>query len=698
MFFPDQSHINRVRDALWQRSVGGASVMVGAGFSRNAEKARPEAAGPPTWKDIAESVCHKLYPVEDDRHLRAALAATSETSGLLRLAQEYNAAFGSSQLKGLIRQLVRDDDFEPGDIHSRLLRLPWRDVFTTNWDTLLEKTCPSVVERTYSIVRNVETIPLSTRPRIVKLHGSLSDHFPLIFTEEDYRTYPIKFAPFVNTVQQAMMETVFCLIGFSGDDPNFLHWSGWVRDNLGDSAPKIYLAGWLDLSTHRRRMLEERNVVPIDLALHPKAAKWPDHLRHTYATEWILHSLEGGRPYETTNWPTTPHTMGLPPSEWLQPVQKVVTYEPKNEPMNPSNKNGQDKSSLLQVQELLPTWEHNRKIYPGWLFAPFDKQFSLHTGTRNWEPLVLEVLTQFTPMEELKAIRELVWRYEILLEPISDELEDAAQSVLNKIDCQARKINGYTPAISDWPTIREAWIAVGLSLVTSARQQFNKALFDERVASLSNFSDDDREVTNRIHYERCLWAIYSLDFGTIDTLLKKWLVDNSDPVWMMRKSALLFETGHNKEARQLIEYAVARIRENPDDDHSLANSSREGWALWSAWAASQLEGLNGSVTLNQSRPIGRWEELTPLKCNASIEKGYFVEALKASQEAKKAQSFDFEMERSPGVVFSDAEYRYWIAARRAVRLTEIAGLPPSIDFFTISRRHIEASCGSIISA
>ena len=71
------------------------------------------------------------------------------------------------------------------------------------------------------------------------------------------------------------METVFFLIGFSGDDPNFLNWSGWVRDNLGEAVLKIYLAGWLDLSPHQRRMLEARGVVPIDVANHPKASSWP---------------------------------------------------------------------------------------------------------------------------------------------------------------------------------------------------------------------------------------------------------------------------------------------------------------------------------------------------------------------------------------------------------------------------------------
>ncbi|WP_408649571.1 SIR2 family protein [Acinetobacter baumannii] len=44
-------------------------------------------------------------------------------------------------------------------------------------------------------------------PRIIKLHGTVPAHIPFIFTEEDYRTYPKKFAPFVNTVQQIMMNS-----------------------------------------------------------------------------------------------------------------------------------------------------------------------------------------------------------------------------------------------------------------------------------------------------------------------------------------------------------------------------------------------------------------------------------------------------------------------------------------------------------
>ena len=235
MNFPDQSHINRVRDALWQRSSNGASVMVGSGFSRNSVTIGPQVAPLPTWEDVTNQLHHDLYPQEND----------TGCPNQLRTAQEYEAAFGRGALHEALRRLVRHEEHRPGATHQRLLKLPWQDIFTTNWDTLLERTRSDVVERHYSIINSVDEIPMAKRPRIVKLHGSLPAQFPLIVTEEDYRTYPAEFAPFVNTVQQSMMESVFLLIGFSGDDPNFLEWSGWVRDKLGPTALKIYLENLL---------------------------------------------------------------------------------------------------------------------------------------------------------------------------------------------------------------------------------------------------------------------------------------------------------------------------------------------------------------------------------------------------------------------------------------------------------------------
>ena len=678
MSVPDQSHINRVRDALWQRSSGGASVMIGSGFSRNALKARPDANDPPTWREVAKEVYDKLYPQGGDSDMGTA------TRDFLRLAQEYEAAFGRGDLHRFLRELIRDDDFRPGDIHTRLLNLPWRDVFTTNWDTLLERSRTSVAGRAYSVVQNMDEIPLANRPRIVKLHGSLPSHFPLIFTEEDYRTYPTKFAPFVNTVQQAMMETVFCLIGFSGDDPNFLQWSGWVRDNLGDAAPKIYLAGWLDLSPHRRRMLEDRKVVPIDLALHPKAGEWPEHLRHQYATEWLLHTLERGEPYDVTDWPSLPSAQkqaALPTH--LEPIEVVKSDTPQEEPHSPPS-SSESGNAADSVRQLLGIWVHNRQLYPGWLAVPSSRRYLLSRCTNEWEPLILQVLPDFASIERLNSIRELVWRKEILLEPISSQLESAAEEVLKSIDCQSRTIEEVVDLTIEWATVREAWRTIALALVTVARHSLDHDVFEQRIEALSPFLQDEPDVDHRIRHERCLWAMYSMDFEALDGLLKDWQTENCDPVWMMRKAALLFETGQRDEATKLTEHALATIREMPTDDRSVAGPSREGWALWLARSYNNLQVC-----------WKRWDELTLLKCNAFTEKNHIADAIKGRGETKEAPSFDLGTRQGSGFHWSREESERPIAVYRAIRLSEVAGLPPSTNRMQVATDILKLAAESL---
>ena len=683
MSIPDQSHIDRVCEALWQRS-GGASIMIGSGFSRNAQKSRPDPDDPPTWREMAKALSDRLYPQDNGSNT---ISGASATNDFLKLAQEYEAAFGRGALHRFIQKLIRDEDFKPGDIHTRLLRLPWRDVFTTNWDTLLERARSFVADRSYSVIRNVDEISLAVRPRIVKLHGSLPAHFPLIFTEEDYRTYPRKFAPFVNTVQQAMMETVFCLIGFSSDDPNFLQWSGWVRDNLGESAPKIYLAGWLNLSPHRRRMLEDRNIVPIDLARHPKAGNWPEHQRHQYATEWILHSLERGRPYEVSEWPSRSNWQLQSIPEELQPVKEIVPNEPKEEPTSPSESGNESGDLSEQVMECLKIWAHNRRIYPGWLVVPTSAQYLMSWSNGQWESPILGVLPGFAPLERLKAIGELVWRREITLDPISPELETSAQEALEEIDCQTRTIKGVADPSIDWANVRETWRIVALALVTVARFRFDEDLFEKRIAALSPFRNDHPDVVQRIYHERCLWAIYALDFKKLDDLLKDWQTKNCDPVWMLRKAAILVEMNRNDDTIQLLNHALSAIRENPFNERNLARPSREGWALWLALEFEKRESLFGESVKNQidaPPAFMRWRELTSLKCNAFVEKHDYADAIRGHNDKKEKLPFDLGHRYEPVLLISNEERDRQVAAYRAIRLSEVAGLPPSAKRFGIA--------------
>lgn len=334
--FPDQAHVDRLREALWAgREYGRAAVMIGAGFSRTARPVRESAPALPLWPDLARALAEGLESGLSTRKGRPP-NAEAPNEDPLRLAERYEAAFGRGALDHLLLTQVPDNDYQPGRLHSLLLRLPWSDVFTTNWDTLLERAAGSVVDRRYAVVHTVQDIPGAMKPRIVKLHGSLPSTRPFILTEEDYRTYPRRFAPFVNLLQQAIMENVFCLIGFSGNDPNFLYWTGWVRDHLGESAPQIYHCGLLQLSGPERALLQRRNVVPIDLSCLVPVDRFPvPEARQAKALEWLLLALEAGEPPDLRHWPEKVRPPRTPPSEGVPDVPEPDRPEFVEEPRWP---------------------------------------------------------------------------------------------------------------------------------------------------------------------------------------------------------------------------------------------------------------------------------------------------------------------------------------------------------------------------
>ena len=652
MTFPDQSHINRVRDALWRRSSNGASVMVGSGFSRNSVPIGPQVATLPTWEEVISRLQSELYPHE----------GIASYPNQLRIAQEYEAAFGRGALHDALRRLVRHEEHHPGTPHERLLQLPWMDIYTTNWDTLLERTRSNVFKRHFSVINSVGEIHMGKRPRIVKLHGSFPAQFPLIVTEEDYRTYPAKFAPFVNTVQQAMMETVFLLIGFSGDDPNFLNWAGWIRDNLGPSAPKIYLAGYLKLSTHRRRMLEDGNIVPIDLEKHPNAGRWAENAPDEDAIQWLLHTLENGEPYKITDWPGLSSPRRRPVPDRLQPVDEITTTWPKKEPAFPRTRDSQDIELAQAFREATPVWEHNRKMYPGWLVLPGSNRHAVSMNSDYWTSATLRSIELLTPAERLRTIRELVWRKKILLEPFNQDLLNATESTLAIFDCHNRIVEGKEAPNADWKTIRENWRNTATELLVVYRWNYNKEAFGRLIEDLRKFADEDPDIQQGIFHEQCLWTLYDLDFEELGRFLDDWQTENCDPVWAMRKSAMLSEIGRDDEAEQLRRQATEKIRAMPADEHSIAGPSREGWAILptSSWHTHQ------EIT-------GRLDELAALKCDAAHERDLIARGIDRSGQEEAPPSFDIGT-RIVRHSFHN-NYGELVAAYRAIRLAEVTGLP-----------------------
>ena len=246
-----KKYIEFIASRLWNHK---AAIIVGAGFSKNASEDYPD------WKQLADVIWQSLK--KETKNSKG--NDNRNYVDVMRLAEEYESTLGRPALDDIISKACDLKGVKYSKLHARLLKLPWTDVFTTNYDNLLECARQDVTNIKYDLVNNKYDLANAKRPRIIKLHGSLPSERPFVLSARDYRNYPFDNAPFVNTVQQALLENTICLIGFSGDDPNFLNWVEWVKRNLGEkNVQKIFLFSLDGYNDSREKMLHDNGIVTI---------------------------------------------------------------------------------------------------------------------------------------------------------------------------------------------------------------------------------------------------------------------------------------------------------------------------------------------------------------------------------------------------------------------------------------------------
>ncbi len=507
-------------DEIAERLVSGHGVvMVGSGFSKNASLEFPD------WNQLGDIFYHKVCGVEPTpgaRYLNP-----------LKLADEVQAAFGRPALDQLLRDNIPDKECEPSELHVKLLKLPWVDVFTTNYDTLLERARVSVNNQRFDVVVNKEDLVYATKPRIVKLHGSFPSERPFVITEEDYRKYPRINAPFVNTVQQALIENTLCMIGFSGEDPNFLQWIGWIRDNLGkDNSPTIFLVGLFSLSTAQARLLDERNITVINMGLCPSAKD--DHYR---ALDLFLSYLDSKkRATNLLDWPQTP---SIPPGSG--------------------------------VTQLLDAWRAQRGEYPNWVILPEDKRQAMLQSIQTQRPHTLFASAN-QPPTDIDFLYELNWRLERTLCPVPNEYIPHYERIIDlynpfpeQIVIKPATITPHILEIAglDWKDISFKWTQLNLALLRYFREECladKWKSIDLRLAALSGLFLPEQMA--QWHYERCLYWLFSFDLGALKRELSDWPVNDSLPFWEAKRAGLVAELGDIAEAERILEKALALVRKN----------------------------------------------------------------------------------------------------------------------------------------
>jgi hypothetical protein len=271
--------LNSLKQAL---SNSNASVIVGSGFSKNANIKYL------SWNEMLYEPVSKMYKDEYRDEINKKLKIKNNLSekkiliknyyntiinkkGYLKIVDEYiDYQKHRESIDLLIEKIfcpLENSKENNLDIHKLLFKCPWNNIFTSNYDTLLEQTNNELI-KDYIVIDNSSDLSIRNNRRIIKLHGTLRSNDKIqnkvyefdncskhqyIISSKDYNDYPKTHEAFMQLMRISLLQEYFILIGFSGDDPNFLSWLEWVKDileknKIKDKEKKHYKIILIDLS------------------------------------------------------------------------------------------------------------------------------------------------------------------------------------------------------------------------------------------------------------------------------------------------------------------------------------------------------------------------------------------------------------------------------------------------------------------
>lgn len=485
---------------------GRASCMVGAGFSKNAEM--DDTTRMKDWSELADDFYEILYG-------RKPSPQDTKYKSVLRLASQVGASKGRGALESLLQSSLPDERVYPGRLHIDLMKLPWSDVFTTNYDTLLEKAFIEA-DRYYHKVTNKETLLYAPHPRLVKLHGSFPDIRPLIITEEDYRTYPQRFPEFVNTVRQSLIENVLCLVGFSGDDPNFLSWIGWLRDVMGAQTSPVYQITYnTQLHDSNIHLSHDLGLDIINLADIKNINGFPE------ALDFFLIYI--GKEYKT---------------KWSGDIEsnRGLAYEIESKDID------------VRIAEM----KQIRESYPGWIVLPIShmKEFS---DTKKDIPFWLNIYEEcIDTSKRIEFLYEINWRIETALGSFDIEWYLQALEQLTFEQTEVLDSSIYQKLL---------WLKI--SLLNSYRIKGKDEDYGQLLSTIQGHTPERTYEQKRLlTYIKCLYAISKLDYTNVQQIVDNWSLRSLDYQGHLWKAGVLIEIGQLREAEVMLQDLLKSIKRN----------------------------------------------------------------------------------------------------------------------------------------
>lgn len=234
-----------------------AVLFLGSGFAHNAK--HPKGKNPPLGNELANMISDKFLNGEFKNNSLTFVSDLAISESNLFEVQKY------------IFDIF--EPFSPNECHLLYPKLPWKAIFTTNYDRILEKAYDSghenlqklsVVFRNtpeQQIFKGTDSLPY------YKLHGCISyindNNLPLVLSTEQYITHKKNRDRLFRKLEDLSRDYPFIFIGYNNQDQNIRTILKQL-ESLGEGRPRSYMIS-PDFSQQEISYWEKRSITPISI-------------------------------------------------------------------------------------------------------------------------------------------------------------------------------------------------------------------------------------------------------------------------------------------------------------------------------------------------------------------------------------------------------------------------------------------------
>jgi hypothetical protein len=248
----NRAHVTKLRDHLIGDETG-IVVFLGAGLSFGASRSRgrydldkwgyhDDGMPFPSWDNLIQRMKNHLKKLPDLMGQEDELEEFFDQQDALDCAELFANAVGQANLTAFLQEQFVDPYPVITPSHEALAALPVAEMFTTNYDELIEAAFKGT-SLTVSVRPEQFIARLSNKPErhLVKLHGSISEPATIVLTRSQYADSRRTRLEIFDHLGRRMRETPFIFVGYSLADPNFTLIHDEVRLAMGPNMPPSYL-------------------------------------------------------------------------------------------------------------------------------------------------------------------------------------------------------------------------------------------------------------------------------------------------------------------------------------------------------------------------------------------------------------------------------------------------------------------------